>query len=299
METRMKTFARVEAHSGSEPPGARDRHRREADESRAASILRNAASEASVLRSDQPAGGGRPAGFHALRSVAGNRAVCGLLSVGQAKLEVGAAGDRYEHEADALARRVVAALRETGSGRGAPAEGGTGREDEIGPEDETAVVGRATSIGRAAWPAINPEVGLEGGTLETGTEAAINSARRGGTPIDGGVRGAMENAFGADFSQVRVHVGPASAELNDRVQAKAFTIGSDIFFRDGVPDGRTRPGQELLAHELTHTIQQGAARSFAESPARGREHEELDRSVASSGCGEVHRDGAVIKRHSS
>jgi Domain of unknown function (DUF4157) len=277
METRMKTFARVEAHSGSEPPGARDRHRGEADESRAASILRNAASEASVLRSDQPAGGGRPAGFHALQSVAGNRAVCGLLSVGQAKLEVGAAGDRYEHEADALARRLVAALRETGGGQGAPAEGGSR------PEDETAVVGRATSIGRAAWRAINPEVGLEGGTLETGTEAAINSARRGGTPLDGGVRGAMENAFGADFSQVRVHAGPASAELNDRVQAKAFTIGSDIFFRDGFPDGRTRPGQELLAHELTHTIQQGAARSFAESPARGREHEELDRSVASSG----------------
>ncbi len=302
METRTKTFARAEARRGPQPQGGRGGHRKEADESSSASTLRNAASEATALRSDQPAAGGRPGGVQALQSVAGNRAVCGLLSVGQAKLEVGAAGDRYEDEADALARKVVAALRDTGNGwgaSGASAEGGTASKDQIGPEDEIGVFGRVTSIGRAAWRTVNPEVGLEGGTLGPGTEAAINSARRGGTPLDGGVRGAMESAFGADFSQVRVHAGPGSAELNDRVQAKAFTIGSDIFFRDGVPDARTRPGQELLAHELTHTIQQGAARSVAESPSRGRQREELDRSMASSCCGEVQRDGPVIRRHSS
>ncbi len=83
----------------------------------------------------------------------------------------------------------------------------------------------------------------------------------------------MEGAFGADFSQVRVHSGSASSKLNDRVQAKAFTIGNDIFFRDGVPDARTSHGQELLAHELTHTVQQGAARSLDTGlvpPSRGR-----------------------------
>jgi hypothetical protein len=69
----------------------------------------------------------------------------------------------------------------------------------------------------------------------------------------------MESAFGADFGAVRVHTGPASTELNERIQAKAFTTGSDIYFRGSVPDVNSSSGQELLAHELTHTIQQGAA----------------------------------------
>jgi hypothetical protein len=57
--------------------------------------------------------------------------------------------------------------------------------------------------------------------------------------------------------QRRIGAGPASTELNDRVQARAFTVGSEIVFRDAVPDGRTNQGQELLAHELAHTMQQG------------------------------------------
>lgn len=65
--------------------------------------------------------------------------------------------------------------------------------------------------------------------------------------------------LGADLSGIRVHSGPTSTELNDRIQAKAFTTGNDIYFRDSVPDVSTSTGQELLTHELTHTIQQGAA----------------------------------------
>lgn len=70
----------------------------------------------------------------------------------------------------------------------------------------------------------------------------------------------MEGAFGADFSSIRVHTGRASTELNDRIQAKAFTTGNDVYFRDGLPDVSNAAGQSLLAHELTHTVQQGAAR---------------------------------------
>ena len=69
----------------------------------------------------------------------------------------------------------------------------------------------------------------------------------------------MEGAFGADFSSIRVHTDSTSTELNNRIQAKAFTTGSDIYFRDGGPDVSSQSGQALLAHELTHTIQQGAA----------------------------------------
>jgi hypothetical protein len=69
----------------------------------------------------------------------------------------------------------------------------------------------------------------------------------------------MEGAFGADFSGVRVHTDSKSDSLNRSVQAKAFTTGSDIFFRSGTYQPASSGGQELLAHELTHVVQQGGA----------------------------------------
>ncbi len=271
METRSKSVTSEEARQLNRAVRARKGRGLESGEAPAATV-KDAASGAALLRSEQPVMSGRStasgqgADVRALQRLAGNRAVCDLLSVGQAKLEVGPAGDRYEQEADDVARRVVGALQEANRGDASPVD------DDLQP-DSTALAGRATKIGRATAPATDPEVGLEGGALEAGTEAAIKSARSGGAALDNGVRRAMEGAFGADFSQVRVHSGSASSELNDRVQAKAFTIGNDIFFRDGVPDARTNHGQELLAHELTHTVQQGAARSLDTGPSRHQEDE--------------------------
>jgi hypothetical protein len=68
----------------------------------------------------------------------------------------------------------------------------------------------------------------------------------------------MEGAMGADLGSVRVHTGPESSELGDRLGARAFTIGSDIFFNGQAPDTATASGQHLLAHELAHTMQQGS-----------------------------------------
>jgi hypothetical protein len=68
----------------------------------------------------------------------------------------------------------------------------------------------------------------------------------------------MEGAFGADLSSVRIHTGSGPTALNRKLQAKAFTVGADIFFRDAAPDTSTASGQHLLAHELAHTVQQGA-----------------------------------------
>ncbi len=69
----------------------------------------------------------------------------------------------------------------------------------------------------------------------------------------------LESALGADLSRVRLHTGSASSELNRSISAVAFTHGRDIHFRDGMPDPTTGPGLHLLAHELTHTIQQDAS----------------------------------------
>lgn len=87
-------------------------------------------------------------------------------------------------------------------------------------------------------------------------ERAIDHERGGGQPLDGGVRRQMEPAFGADFSRVRVHTGPEAHALNREVNAVAFTTGQDIFFRHSAYEPGSSAGRELLAHELTHVVQQ-------------------------------------------
>jgi GNAT superfamily N-acetyltransferase len=77
-----------------------------------------------------------------------------------------------------------------------------------------------------------------------------------GKPLPEAVRGKMEAALGADFSNVRVHVGPQA----DRIGAIAFTIGSDIYFAPGRYQPDTLQGQQLLGHELAHVVQQRAGR---------------------------------------
>ena len=69
----------------------------------------------------------------------------------------------------------------------------------------------------------------------------------------------MEDGFGADFSRVRVHTDGAANDVNRRIQAHAFTTGSDIFCGKGRYAPSSLGGQELLAHELAHVVQQGAA----------------------------------------
>jgi GNAT superfamily N-acetyltransferase len=78
----------------------------------------------------------------------------------------------------------------------------------------------------------------------------------GGRPLPEAVRGKMETALGADFSNVRVHVGPQA----ERIGAIAFTIGSDIYFAPGRFQPDTAHGQQLLGHELAHVVQQRAGR---------------------------------------
>src|SRR5262249_43935202 len=80
----------------------------------------------------------------------------------------------------------------------------------------------------------------------------INSRRGGGAALDEGTRATMEGSFGTSFQDVRVHTDAESDALNRSISAKAFTTGSDIFFRKD-----TSPGDHsLLAHEMTHVVQQ-------------------------------------------
>jgi len=90
-------------------------------------------------------------------------------------------------------------------------------------------------------------------------EQAIQGARGGGQALDSGVRAQMEPAFGADFGGVRVHADAGANALNQSLNARAFTTGQDIFFRQGAYNPGSSSGRELVAHELTHVVQQNGA----------------------------------------
>ena len=85
---------------------------------------------------------------------------------------------------------------------------------------------------------------------------ALGLAAGAGRPLPDALRGKMEAALGADFSGVRVHVGPQA----ERIGAIAFTLGSDIYFAPGRYQPETIHGQQLLGHELAHVVQQRAGR---------------------------------------
>jgi hypothetical protein len=87
-------------------------------------------------------------------------------------------------------------------------------------------------------------------------ERSIDQARGGGHALDHGVRGQMESAFGANFGGVRIHTDARADTLNQALSARAFATGKDVFFRQGEYNPGSSSGRELLAHELTHVVQQ-------------------------------------------
>jgi hypothetical protein len=112
-------------------------------------------------------------------------------------------------------------------------------------------------------PAADEKLQRKGGDATPAVGDSVQSAIRqqstGGQPLASDVRAFMEPRFGADFSTVRVHHDAESASLNNQLSARAFTYQNHVFFsRDQYQPGSS-DGKQLLAHELTHTVQQGHA----------------------------------------
>ena len=98
-------------------------------------------------------------------------------------------------------------------------------------------------------------------TVTPSLESGIQAVRGGGQPLSDSARSFFEPRFGADFSDVRVHTDAQATTTSRTLNAQAFTIGSDIFFDAGRYEPHTATGQRLLAHELTHTVQQHPGRA--------------------------------------
>jgi len=185
-----------------------------------------------------------PSDVQLLQRTMGNQAVARMVGQGsaapvvQAKLRVGANNDPYEQEANRVAQQVVGQLHGDRPISALPAMGNVQRAGAEG-----SLGGKGGSL-------------AQGGELSPQIAGQLQSARGGGQSLAAPVRSAMEQAFGADFSGVRIHQSQQADTLNRSIEARAFTSGQDLFFRKGEYDPSTPAGQGLLAHELTHVVQQ-------------------------------------------
>jgi hypothetical protein len=97
----------------------------------------------------------------------------------------------------------------------------------------------------------------------------LKNQRGAGAPLPREVKNEMGNSIGADFGNVRIHTGEKAAALSNELGAQAFTHGNDVYFNSGKYDTDSSAGKHLLAHELTHVVQQGAAPAIEGKPSSG------------------------------
>ncbi len=95
--------------------------------------------------------------------------------------------------------------------------------------------------------------------IDDETAVSINRQRGSGQSLDEGIATKAGQTMGQDFSHVTIHNDTQSDQLSKQLGAKAFTTGNDIFFREGAYNPGSSDGQHLIAHELTHVVQQGAS----------------------------------------
>jgi len=142
----------------------------------------------------------------------------------QTKLAINKPGDEYEQEADRIA------------------------DQEMATPAYTAVSG--------APPHIQSFAGQSNGRMDTAPASVEQALASPGRPLEPALRQDMEQRFGYDFSQVRVHSGSAAAKSAWMMNARAYTFGPNIVFGAGQLTPGTRDGRRLIAHELTHVVQQ-------------------------------------------
>lgn len=159
----------------------------------------------------------------------------------QEKLIVTSPSDQYEQEANRVARQVVDQINTP------PTVQHHGKQ-----EDSEAI----SLLPQLEVTAMHPQGAAHSVVVPAALTPAVQQARHGGQAIPEKTREPLERGFAADFRKVRIHADSRAAQLSRALQARAFTTGHDIFFGPGAYNPSSRGGQELLAHELTHVLQQ-------------------------------------------
>jgi hypothetical protein len=207
----------------------------------------------------------------------GNQAMQRLLHAGvtQAKLTVGQPGDRYEQEADRVADRVMSIPYPLVRPEKTQAEhthvrlldttyAGTLRRQPVEEEEPYREAPEPIGLSSAVVEEEEQEEILQakavpGSSLEAtpAIEPSVNAISGTGQSLPASTQRFMESRFGVDFSSVRIYDNDNAAHMAGELRAKAFTIGRDIYFGPSEYQPYSASGMRLLAHELTHVVQQG------------------------------------------
>ncbi|MBN2007099.1 MAG: DUF4157 domain-containing protein [Anaerolineae bacterium] len=173
----------------------------------------------------------------------------------QTKLTVSEPGDEYELEADNVAEQVMKMPAPA-----TPPPPPTDGDDDAGGEDPRNR-NRPAALNRYVQrsPIQRSSDGIGGNEVDSGVESRIQNMQRGGTPMPQTERNFFESRMGVDLSNVKVHNDSEAAATSEELNAQAYTVGSNIAFGAGKYAPGTTAGRRLMAHELTHVVQQGGA----------------------------------------
>ncbi|MHA4806464.1 eCIS core domain-containing protein [Flavitalea flava] len=213
-------------------------------------------------------------------------------------LSIGAVNDPMEQQADSMANRIMRmpespfVQRKCGH---CAEEDLQARTKPIGGGVQTA----PTASGASTASAVSGS-GSGASTASESVSGQIRSSLGNGQPLPSPARTFMESRFGSDFSGVNIHTGSEATHLSNELNAQAFTVGKDIYFNHGKFSPESSEGKHLLAHELTHTLQQGGGYTDGEKEGSPVRKMAIQRSVKDKAC-QVHafdnsnpKDDAVI-----
>ena len=170
----------------------------------------------------------------------------------QPKLTIGQPGDKYEQEADAMADKVINMKSMVGHNMPAVQAKCEACEEEglqakLKVQNEEGPLQTKPSIMRQPDGSFSASPGLT---------ARLHQERGNGNPLPASMNAFMSARFNADFSHVKIHTSSTAVQMNQDIAARAFTYGSDIYFNQGEYRPGHAGGKHLLAHELTHVLQQ-------------------------------------------
>jgi hypothetical protein len=196
----------------------------------------------------------------------------------QTKLAVNEPGDAFEQEADAVADAVVGGSaaestevqrRDLAQRQSMPEEEEPVQRQSMPEEEEMPVQRQEMEEEEVQAQPMEEEEPVQAQPMDEeepvqakaepgapSVSTQLQSRRGQGSPLPDATRAEMEGAFGTDFSGVRVHTGPDAVQLSRSLKAQAFTNGEDVYFNRNKFSPQSRDGKHLLAHELTHVVQQ-------------------------------------------
>lgn len=184
----------------------------------------------------------------------------------QLKLKIGQSNDKYEQEADRVAEQVVSMSHTE------PANRKPTSRQLVGSFVQPAIVQRVCSDCEAEEETIQAKKEIGRSLLQISEiEAQLKASKSRGKPLSKNTRALMEPKLGYDFSGVRVHTDSSSAQLNKTLNAQAFTHRQDVYFGSGKYSPGSLTGKRLLAHELTHVVQQNTANNSGQRLQRDLE----------------------------